>query len=47
MFFFYWVRATLPRYRYDQLMAIGWKLLIPLALANIVITALVKIALKG
>ena len=43
MFFYYWVRATLPRYRYDQLMAIGWKVLIPLALLNIVITGLVKI----
>lgn len=43
MFLYYWVRATLPRYRYDQLMAIGWKLLIPLALANIVITGLIKI----
>jgi NADH-quinone oxidoreductase subunit H len=40
MFFFIWIRATLPRYRYDQLMAIGWKLLIPLALANIVLTGI-------
>jgi NADH-quinone oxidoreductase subunit H len=47
MFFYYWIRATLPRYRYDQLMAIGWKLLIPLALANIVLTGLVKILVKG
>lgn len=47
MFLYYWVRATLPRYRYDQLMAIGWKLLIPLALANIVLTALIKIWVKG
>jgi NADH-quinone oxidoreductase subunit H len=47
MFFYYWVRATLPRYRYDQLMAIGWKLMIPLALANIVITALIKVWIKG
>jgi NADH-quinone oxidoreductase subunit H len=47
MFLFYWVRATLPRYRYDQLMAIGWKILIPLALANIVLTGLVKIWIKG
>ncbi|MBI5639871.1 MAG: NADH-quinone oxidoreductase subunit NuoH [Nitrospirae bacterium] len=47
MFFFYWVRATLPRYRYDQLMAIGWKLLIPLSLLNIVITAIVKIWFRG
>jgi len=43
MFFFYWIRATLPRYRYDQLMAIGWKILIPVALANIVITGTLKI----
>lgn len=43
MFFYYWIRATLPRYRYDQLMAIGWKVLIPLALLNIVITGFLKI----
>lgn len=42
-FFFYWIRATLPRYRYDQVMAIGWKILIPVALANILVTGLVKI----
>lgn len=45
IFFYYWIRATVPRYRYDQLMAIGWKILIPVALANIVITGLVKILL--
>lgn len=43
MFFYIWVRATFPRYRYDQLMSLGWKLFIPLALANIVITGLLKI----
>ncbi|MHB8881482.1 MAG: NADH-quinone oxidoreductase subunit NuoH [Thermodesulfovibrionales bacterium] len=43
MFFFYWIRATLPRYRYDQLMAIGWKIMIPLALFNIVLTGTLKI----
>jgi NADH-quinone oxidoreductase subunit H len=43
IFIYYWVRATLPRYRYDQLMALGWKVLIPLALANIVITGVVKL----
>ncbi len=42
MFVFIWIRATLPRYRYDQLMTIGWKLLIPLALGNIVLTGLIK-----
>jgi NADH-quinone oxidoreductase subunit H len=45
IFFYYWIRATVPRYRYDQLMAIGWKILIPIALANIVVTGLVKILL--
>ncbi len=38
MFFFIWIRATFPRLRYDQLMFIGWKVMLPLALANIVIT---------
>lgn len=45
IFFYYWIRATVPRYRYDQLMAIGWKILIPIALANILLTGLVKILL--
>lgn len=43
IFFYYWLRATVPRYRYDQLMSIGWKILIPIALANILVTGLVKI----
>jgi NADH-quinone oxidoreductase subunit H len=42
MFFYYWIRATLTRYRYDQLMAIGWKVLMPLAFVNVLITAFVK-----
>jgi NADH-quinone oxidoreductase subunit H len=41
-----WVRGTLPRFRYDQLMSFGWKFLLPVAMANIIITSLV-IALRG
>lgn len=42
IFLFYWVRASLPRFRYDHLMSLGWKVLIPLALANIVVTSILK-----
>jgi NADH-quinone oxidoreductase subunit H len=41
IFFFMWVRWTIPRFRYDQLMTLGWKVLLPLALANIFVTGLV------
>jgi NADH-quinone oxidoreductase subunit H len=40
IFFFMWVRWTLPRFRYDQLMRLGWKILIPLSILNIFITGL-------
>ena len=45
LYVFIWIRATLPRYRYDQLMALGWKVLIPVAIANLVVTAVLKVLL--
>jgi NADH-quinone oxidoreductase subunit H len=45
LYLFIWIRATLPRYRYDQLMRLGWKVLIPIAIGNIVVTAVVKVLL--
>jgi NADH-quinone oxidoreductase subunit H len=44
LFFFIWVRWTLPRFRYDQLMSLGWKVMLPLAMLNIVWTAGVILA---
>jgi len=41
LYIFLWVRATLPRYRYDQLMRLGWKFLIPLSIANVIVTAVI------
>jgi len=46
MFFFIWIRATWPRVRYDQLMFMGWKVFLPLALANIMLTGLVVVLLQ-
>jgi NADH-quinone oxidoreductase subunit H len=46
LFLFIWVRWTIPRFRYDQLMDLGWRKLIPLALANLLITAVVILALN-
>ena len=41
MFFYMWLRATLPRFRYDRLMAFGWKVLLPIATLNLIVTAIV------
>jgi NADH-quinone oxidoreductase subunit H len=46
VFFFIWIRWTIPRFRYDQLMNLGWKVMLPLALANLIITAFIATYLK-
>jgi NADH-quinone oxidoreductase subunit H len=47
IFGYIWFRSTFPRYRFDQLMALGWKWMLPLALANIVVVALAVLATPG
>lgn len=44
MFFYIWLRATFPRFRYDQLMNFGWKVIFPLAMLNTIVTAIVVMA---
>lgn len=46
IFLYMWVRWTIPRFRYDQLMNLGWKSLIPLAIANIIITGVVLLLMR-
>jgi NADH-quinone oxidoreductase subunit H len=46
IFFFMWVRWTVPRFRYDQVMRIGWRRLLPLAIANVIVYALIVAAIQ-
>ncbi|MGA9750173.1 MAG: NADH-quinone oxidoreductase subunit NuoH [Acidobacteriota bacterium] len=45
LFFYIWIRATFPRYRYDQLLKIGWKVLLPISLLNLLLVAGIKLAM--
>jgi NADH-quinone oxidoreductase subunit H len=47
LYIYVWLRATLPRMRYDRLMALSWKSLFPLSLAMMMVTAVVVVAAKG
>ena len=47
LYVYVWLRATLPRMRYDRLMALGWKSLLPLSLAMMMVTAVVVVAAQG
>ena len=47
LYAFIWYRGTFPRYRYDQLMNVGWRVMIPLALANVIVTAILRYWLSG
>lgn len=46
VFFFIWVRATMPRFRYNQLMSFGWKVLTPIAIINLIVTAYITLVIK-
>jgi NADH-quinone oxidoreductase subunit H len=46
LFFYIWIRSTLPRLRYDSLMKLGWKVLLPLSLANVIVTAIIAVAVS-
>lgn len=47
LFFFIWTRGTLPRFRYDQLMSFGWKVLLPIGLLNLLVTGIVLLLVDG
>ena len=47
IFVYIWLRGTFPRLRYDMLMRLGWKVLLPLAMANVLVTATIVVAVQG
>ena len=47
LYFYMWFRASWPRYRYDQLMKVGWQFLLPLSLANVIVTAILALIFRG
>ncbi len=47
LYFYLWFRASWPRYRYDQLMKLGWQFLLPLSMANVIVTAILVLLLGG
>jgi NADH-quinone oxidoreductase subunit H len=47
MVFYVWIRGTFPRFRFDQLMELGWKWMIPLALINLAVTGVIVLALHS
>ena len=47
VFLYIWLRATFPRLRYDMLMRLGWKLLLPLGIANVIVTGIILVAVQG
>jgi NADH-quinone oxidoreductase subunit H len=47
LFVYVWMRGTLPRFRYDQLMSFGWKLLLPVSIVNVIITSFVILLRSG
>jgi NADH-quinone oxidoreductase subunit H len=47
LYVYLWFRASWPRYRYDQLMKVGWQVLMPLAIANLIVTAVLVLVFGG